>query len=307
MRYRYYICDVFTEHAFGGNQLAVVPDARGLSTRQMQSIAREFNFAESTFVLPAEQGHTNRVRIFTPVREMPFAGHPNVGTAFVLAQTGVLGEFGDKLTVQFEEQAGIVPVSIRRLEGGAVFCELVAPQSLSFGKIASAELVAAAASLAPEDIETSVHLPQETSVGLPFLMTQVKNLAALKRACISMPAFETLRAQGVTPDVHLYTQGDAGADFRVRMFAPLDGVPEDAATGSANCALAGLLAHFNAQSDGIFRWRIGQGAEIGRPSVLDVTAKKERGSVVATRVGGTSVMFAEGYLDVEPAADGEDA
>src|SRR5512141_2700328 len=138
MRYRYFICDVFTDTRFGGNQLAVLPEAAGLTDRQMQQIAREFNFAESTFVLPAEQGHTRRVRIFTPVREVPFAGHPNVGTAFVLAATGELGAIADSLSVTFEERAGLVPVVIRRLDDLRFSCELSAPESLTLGKRISA-------------------------------------------------------------------------------------------------------------------------------------------------------------------------
>src|SRR5438874_6672131 len=119
MKYRYYICDVFTETRFGGNQLAVLPEARGLSDRQMQKITREFNFSESAFVFPAKTGQTRHVRIFTPGGEIPFAGHPNVGTAFILATTGELGEIDSSLTVTFEEGAGMVRVTIYR-EHGAV-------------------------------------------------------------------------------------------------------------------------------------------------------------------------------------------
>ena len=131
MRYRYYICDVFTDRRFGGNQLAVLPAAQGLSDEQMQQIAREFNFAESTFVFPPEHGHTRRVRIFTPKAEMPFAGHPNVGTAFVLAKTGELGA-APSLSVTFEEIAGVVPISIDQRDG-RIWCELAAPEALSLG------------------------------------------------------------------------------------------------------------------------------------------------------------------------------
>ena len=118
MRYQYFICDVFTDTRFGGNQLAVLPDAQGLSDRQMQQIAREFNFSESTFVFPAEKGHFRKVRIFTPAIEVPFAGHPNVGTAFVLATTGGLVEAGGSTTITFEERAGLVPVSVESCTGG---------------------------------------------------------------------------------------------------------------------------------------------------------------------------------------------
>ena len=147
MRYRYYICDVFTETRFGGNQLAVLPKAEGLSDQQMQQITREFNFSETAFVLPPEAGQTRRVRIFTPAREIPFAGHPNVGTAFVLASIGELGEIRESLEVTFEEGAGLVPITIREANGKITLCELTAPQPLSFGITVSARQVAAALSL----------------------------------------------------------------------------------------------------------------------------------------------------------------
>jgi trans-2,3-dihydro-3-hydroxyanthranilate isomerase len=148
MRYQYYICDVFTDTRFGGNQLAVIPFAEGLTTEQMQQITREFNFAESTFVLPAKSGHTRHVRIFTPAKEIPFAGHPNVGTAFTLAATGGFGEIREPMTVTFEEKAGIVPIRIER-RGKGFFCELTAPEKLSLGKRVSPRSVAAAVSLTP--------------------------------------------------------------------------------------------------------------------------------------------------------------
>ena len=133
MGYRYFICDVFTETRFGGNPLAVLPEAEGLSSGQMQQIAREFNFSESTFVLPPEAGHTRRVRIFTPTTELPFAGHPNVGTAFALATAGELGELDESTTVTFEEGAGLVPIRIWKRPGEPIWCELAGPQGLSRG------------------------------------------------------------------------------------------------------------------------------------------------------------------------------
>lgn len=298
MRYRYYICDVFTETRFGGNQLAVLPEAEGLSDRQMQQIAREFNFAESAFVLPAEAGHTRRVRIFTPATEVPFAGHPNIGTAFVLAAAGEFGPVDAAITVTFEEKAGLVTISIQRREGGSIWCELSAPQRLSLGKTVPAQAVATAVSLAADDVVTGTHLPQVASVGLPFLMAEVRDRAALERARVNMNGIDALAAEGVTPDVHLYTRSADEFDIRARMFAPLDGVPEDPATGSANCALAGLLSHYDETSDGRFQWRIAQGVEMGRPSVLEARSEKRGGVVVATWIGGTSVLVSEGLIDV---------
>jgi trans-2,3-dihydro-3-hydroxyanthranilate isomerase len=297
MRYRYYICDVFTDIRFGGNQLAVLPEASGLSDRQMQQIAREFNFAESTFVFPPEAGHTRKVRIFTPATEVPFAGHPNVGTAFALATAGEFGPIDGSITVIFEEKAGLVPVSIHQREG-RIWCELSAPQRLSLGKIISAEMVAAAVSLNPDDIVTRTHQPQVASVGLPFLIAELEDRAALERARVNMNGIDAIAAEGVMPDIHLYTHSADELDIRARMFAPLDGVPEDPATGSANCALAGLLSHHK-EADGSFRWRIAQGVEMGRPSILEARAEKKDGAVVATWIGGASVLVGEGSIEVD--------
>ncbi len=298
MGYRYYICDVFTETRFGGNQLAVLPDAEGLSDHQMQQIAREFNFSETTFVLPAEGTHTRRVRIFTPTKELPFAGHPNIGTAFILATTGELGEVGPSTTVTFEEEAGIVPIAIQRRPGEPVRCELEAPEALSFGSSVSPETVAPAVSLAPDDIVTRTHAPQVASVGLPFLMVELADRGALGRARPNVDGLGALVAAGVPPDVHLYVRSADEVDIRARMFAPLDNIPEDPATGSANCALAGLLAHYAQSRDGHFRWRIAQGVEMGRPSLLEARVEKQAGVVTRTWIGGASVLVSEGTLEV---------
>src|SRR6266480_563814 len=299
MKYRYYTCDVFTETRFGGNPLAVLPKAEGLSDRQMQQITREFKFSESTFVFPARTGHTRHVRIFTPAAEIPFAGHPNVGTAFVLAATGEFGEINSSLTVTFEEDAGLVSVAIRAEQEKIVSCELAAPQSLYLGKTVSAELVAAAVSLNREDIVTDTHDPQICSVGLPFVFTELRDRAALERARINMSGFDTLRDLGVNPQLHLYTRARDGFDIRARMFAPLSGVAEDPATGSASCALVGLLAHYKEERDGSFSWRIAQGVEMGRPSTLVARAEKKDGVVKATWVGGSCVMVSEGIIHLD--------
>jgi trans-2,3-dihydro-3-hydroxyanthranilate isomerase len=298
MGYHYYICDVFTNTRFGGNQLAVLPEARGLSDRQMQQVAREFNFSESTFVLAPERGQTRRVRIFTPTTEIPFAGHPNVGTAFVLGTTGAFGSIEQPVTVTFEEKAGLVPVAIRR-QDGTLWCELSAPERLSLGKTVSAESLASAVSLAPSDVVTTTHLPQVASVGLPFLVAELKDRAALERARVNGPGFDAIAAQGIRPDIHLYIKSADQFDIRARMFAPYDGVPEDPATGSANCALAGLLSHYDPATDGTLSWRIAQGVEMGRPSVLEASAEKREGVVLATRVGGASVMVSNGTIEVD--------
>ncbi|MBT8046991.1 MAG: PhzF family phenazine biosynthesis protein [Xanthomonadales bacterium] len=299
MKYRFYTCDVFTPDRFGGNQLAVLPEAGGLSATQMQQVAREFNFSETTFVLPAEQDHTRKVRIFTPAREVPFAGHPNIGTAFVLASTHALGVIDDQLTVTFEEEAGIVPVSISASGAGSYRCELQAPQDLTLGPVVMPELAAAALSLAVEDINLSVHPPRVAGVGLPFLLVELTGLDPLTRAGFNTKVLESFVEKGISPDILCYIRTRGRFDIKARMFAPLDGVPEDPATGSANCALAALLSHYNPVDSGQFSWRISQGAEIGRPSILDARTSKKDGKVTAAFIGGDCVMVSEGTLTVD--------
>lgn len=298
MRVRYLTCDVFTDLRFGGNQLAVIPDASGLSDAVMQQITREFNYSESTFVLPSTSGCTRKVRIFTPAKEVPFAGHPNVGTAFVLASLGELGDIGDAITVTFEEQAGTVPVEIRRTSNG-FRCVLSAPASLSIGPTLDVATVASAISIDPAAVVTAVHPPQVASVGLPFVMVEVRDRDALARAKLNMTGFEALRDAGVHPDVLYYTRDGGEFDIRARMFAPFDGVIEDPATGSANCALAAMLCHYESTTAGTFSWRIAQGVEMGRPSVLYAEADKRDGRVAAARIGGDSVLVSEGVMTVE--------
>jgi trans-2,3-dihydro-3-hydroxyanthranilate isomerase len=279
--------------------LAVLPQADGLSAQQMQQIAREFNFSETTFVFPAKAGHTRQVRIFTPAREVPFAGHPNVGTAFVLASTGEFGKIKSSATVTFEEQAGLVSITIEASGGRIASCELTAPQPLSLGETVPLPLVANALSVDEKEIVTEMHGAQIASVGLPFIMVELRDRSILERVRINMSGFETLAAHGVMPDVYLYTRVSDGFDVRARMFAPLSGVPEDPATGSANCALAGLLAHYSKQSSGNFSWRIAQGVEMGRPSTLIARAEKRDGIVQTTRIGGRSVMVSEGVIQLD--------
>ena len=302
MRYRYAICDVFTDRLFGGNPLAVLPDAQGLSDRRMQQIAREFNFSESTFVLPPEAGNTRRVRIFTPTKEIPFAGHPNVGTAFVLAATGKLGpDAAASTTVRFEEGAGVVPVAITGRGAGSFFCELTAPEPLTLGEPLPVSEVAAALSLRPEDLDTRAHPPRTASVGLPFVMAQLADRGALERARSNGAALDPLVARGVIPDILFYVRPEKARDefdVRARMFAPLDGVPEDPATGSANTALAALLASLDPKADGELRYRIAQGVEMGRPSVLEARVEKKGGAITAARIGGTSVLVSEGWIEI---------
>jgi trans-2,3-dihydro-3-hydroxyanthranilate isomerase len=303
MKYKFYTCDVFTEERFGGNQLAVFPKASGLSDRQMQQITREFNYSETAFVLPAEAGQTRKVRIFTPAQEIPFAGHPNVGTAFVLATIGELGELRSTQIVTFEEQAGLVPIQIETANGKVTSCELTAPAELSLGETVPVELVAAAVSLDAKDIATEAHPPQLVSVGLPFVMVELHNRAALERVKINTAGFEKVRdhlaGEAVRASIYLYTKATGELNLRARMLAPLSGVPEDPATGSATCAVVGLLAQLNEKPTDSIKLRIAQGVEMGRPSLLSARAEKVEAVVRSTHVGGACVLVSEGTIDVE--------
>ncbi len=290
-------CDVFTDARFGGNPLAVLPDARGLSDEAMQQVAREFNYSETTFVLPAERGGDRRVRIFTPAREVPFAGHPTIGTAFALATLGELGAVAGPGTVTLEEPAGLVPVEVRpRPEG--LWCELRAPEPLALGATYPVDAVAPAVGLAAGDLRTDRHPPRIVSVGLPFLVVELADLGALARSRPDPGALQRLAgSSGGVVDVHLYVRTDGPVDLRARMFAPHDGVPEDPATGSANAALAGLLGSIE-PADGQYAWRIGQGVEMGRPSLLEARVERRGGIVGGVWVGGSSVLVSTGTIEV---------
>jgi trans-2,3-dihydro-3-hydroxyanthranilate isomerase len=297
MTFRFLTVDVFTDTRFGGNQLAVLPAAEGIPDAAMQQIAREFNYSETTFVLPSTTGCTRRVRIFTPTAEIPFAGHPNIGTAFVLATIGELGQVGKETTVTFEEKAGTVPILIQKQTNG-FRCVLSAPKPLSVGEPLDPAVVAAAISVSPSDIVTATHPPQTASVGLPFVFAEVRDRSVLAKARLNMNGFDALKAEGVHPDILFYTRSKDDFDIRARMFAPFDGVMEDPATGSANCALGALLAGYDTTRDGTITYRIAQGVEMGRPSVLFAEADKKAGNVVAARIGGDSVMVSEGQISV---------
>ena len=299
MKYRYLVCDVFTDTRFNGNQLAVLPDAAGLSETQMQQIAREFNFSETAFVFPAEQGQTRKVRIFTPTTEVPFAGHPNIGTAFVLTETGELGSDIVPESICFEEKAGLVPINISQKPSGQRQFELKAPESLTARPFKAVPTIADALSLNMDQIIEQNHPPSAASVGLPFLIVELLNTSALADIQINPESFNNLLAEGSPPYILVYTQNTSNADLQARMFAPLDGITEDPATGSANCALAALLAQYSDLTSGDFCWEVLQGLEMGRPSRLKIRAQKENGSVIGSWVAGTCVMVAEGLIETD--------
>lgn len=302
MPYRYCTVDVFTDKIFGGNQLAVLPDARGLTADQMQSITREFNYSESVFVFPPENpAHARKLRIFTPTNEIPFAGHPTVGTAHVLASIGEIPLTGPETKIIFEEGVGPVPVTIRAKGKEPVFAQLSVAKLPEIGPQAPTRTtLAEILSLDPVDIPGGTTPPQALSCGLPFLIVPLRNRDAVARARVKLDRWEEVLKPFWAPEILVYSR-DAeheGHDVRARMFAPGLSVPEDPATGSACATLAGYLAARDARTDGTLRWVVEQGFEMGRPSVLEIEADKLFGSVTAIRVGGASVMVAEGTLRI---------
>jgi len=251
-------------------------------------LATEFNYAETTFVLPPEDPrHTARVRIFNTTAEMPFAGHPNVGTGYVLAGMGLSKEG----VLRFEELAGIVSVKVKYDPTGAIVgAEIDAPQALSLGLEFTAEQIALCAGLAKEDVLISGHQPVQGSVGVDFVFAEV-TLEALGRARPDVAAFEAL-AEGLEGfsmrlSLHLYARD--GNMIRARMFSPLTGTYEDAATGSANATLGALLLSLT--SDEAAEYVVSQGIEIGRPSLLQVSARRSADGVRASVGGGCVLMF----------------
>jgi len=297
MKRAYVTVDVFTDRKFGGNPLAVVLDAEGLATAQMQAIAAEFNYAETTFVLPPRNAeHTAQVRIFTPKAELPFAGHPNIGTAFVLAHLGkVTGE-----RIVFEEKAGLVRLDVARERGTVAATTLQAPQELSLGAEIAPDVAAACCALSADQIETANHRPLIASCGAALAFVELKSRAALAAAhCQAEQIARHLPAERAL-GIHLYVQAkEESRDIQCRMFAPLLGVPEDPATGAANVALIGLLAHIDQRHDLRMEKTIGQGFDMGRPSVLEASAEKKAGKVVATYIGGRSVPVMQGEIELD--------
>jgi trans-2,3-dihydro-3-hydroxyanthranilate isomerase len=292
--------DVFTDRKFGGNPLAVVPDATALTGAQMQAIAGEFNLAETTFVLPPQdRAHTAQVRIFTPRAELPFAGHPNIGTAFVVANEAARQGRAPADQIIFEEKAGLVRLALVKHGDSVVGARLAPPQALQRGDEVDTEIVAAACSLIANDIETANHRPCIASCGIPLAFVELKTRAGLAsarpRAHVFVKHLPAERITGVLMYVH---DRRDGFDLQVRMFAPLYGIPEDPATGSGNVALAGLLASLRPEADVTLNLRIAQGVDMGRPSLLEAGAEKRGGKIVSMAIGGRCVQMMRGVLEV---------
>jgi trans-2,3-dihydro-3-hydroxyanthranilate isomerase len=299
--FEYVTVNVFTGTRFAGNPLAVFPDARGLTDAQMQALAAEFNLSETTFVLPPDnpQNHA-RVRIFTPKLEMPFAGHPNVGTGFVLASRMV----NPPEHLVFEELAGLVRVHIQRGPDNAITgARIAAPRALSIGIGIPTETVVACASLELADLLTTAHDPLIASVGTPFVIAEVASLEALSRASPDIAAFRSAAAEfgeiSTRFALYLYVRRNGDVTrLRARMFAPFGGVLEDPATGSAAAALAALLTSMAPTENADLHYEIAQGVEMGRPSQIIAGAQKTAEGPVLATVAGSCVNVMRGMVEV---------
>ena len=296
---RFLTLDVFTSTPFGGNQLAVFPDASGIPEGALLPITREFNFSEVTFCYPPEDAaHTRKVRIFTPGGEIMFAGHPTIGTATALALVekaldGTSGRFLLELGI------GLVPVEVRIESETRAWAEFsvvklpeIGPQTPTLNTLA--EIL----SLESADLVGGALSPQAVSCGYPFLLVPLKSVAALSRARMRVDRWEQTLQRFWAPEVFLAARDPEQGPhhWRARMFAPGINIPEDPATGAGVAAFGGWLAMKEAKADGAFAWSVDQGIEMGRPSRLDVSATKIGGMVTAVRVAGRAVLMGEGTL-----------
>ena len=307
--YQFYTADVFTNQPFGGNPLAVFPEAGDLTDAEMQRIANEFNLSETVFVFPPQAPqHTKRLRIFTPQRELPFAGHPTVGAALVLANIGAVACTSAATSITFEEAIGPIPVTIRTRDGRPSQAQFAVAQLPTFGPPAPAPTdVAAALSLSVDDLALEALPIQAASCGIPFLYVPVKHLSGVARARVHMPVWEACVQAYWAPNFYVFTRETVTpqADVHARMFGPEAGVVEDPATGSAAAALAAVLAPTAAQQAGTQHWRIEQGFEMKRPSLIEVEADLSAGAITAVRVGGQAVMISQGTLHVRHEGAGQ--
>lgn len=299
MARRFVTLDVFTTTPHAGNPLAVVLDADGLDTAAMQAIAREFNLSETVFVAaPAEPGHRAGLRIFTPGRELPFAGHPTVGAAVLLAlRDAAEGRGGDVIVL--EEQVGLVPCAVSVTSartGHAIFTLPRLPQELE--PPAALALIAGALGLDRREIGFDRHVPSVVSAGVAFTFVPVSSLEALGRVSLDTTLWSQAIRPADQPNAFAYCQQtrDAGHHFHARMFAPAMGVQEDPATGSAVAAFADVIMRFEQPGDGDHRFTVEQGYEMGRPSQITLEMSVRNGKLASARIGGSAVVVSEGVL-----------
>ena len=297
----YRIYDVFTERRLEGNPLAVVFDSDGLSDQAMQAIACEFNLSETVFVHRAENPvHAASLRIFTPGRELPFAGHPTVGAAIALAEhNGAAPGLG--LVSVLEEKAGPVRSAIRLSADGASFAEFDLPRrSVELGGSPPREGLADALGIKSTEIGFENHVPSLWSAGVPYLLIPVHDLGVAERVEFDPQLWEKVApfAEGHLASAYVYCRGGVhhAARFHARMFATDMGIIEDPATGSAVAALSGAIHRFDALPDGHTATLIEQGVEMGRPSYIHLHIDANGGKVENARIGGHAVCMAEGSL-----------
>lgn len=304
MRCRFITADVFTSRPLEGNPLAVFPDVRGLSDGLMQRIAREFNLSETVFVFPPDDpAHTRKLRIFTPKTELPFAGHPTVGTAYVLAALGEIPLTGDDTRIVFEEAVGPVPVRILCEAGRPVFTQLSVAQLPEIGPPPplAPELLAEMLSLDSGDvISDGEDFPQPFSCGNAFLFVPLSSRDALRRARLRIDLWDKLLADTWASKLYLFCKEPElpGSHYRARMFSPALGIGEDPATGAAVSAFGGYVGLRAREADGTVSRVVEQGFEMGRPSLLHLEVDKQAGEITGVRVGGASVMISEGVMEV---------
>lgn len=303
MKLSFHTLDVFTTRQFGGNPLAVVLGADKLTTEQMQTITREFNLSETTFVMtPDDPAHTAKVRIFFPGGEMPFAGHPTLGTAALLAELKHKPGCSFETKIVLELKAGLTPVKVSRIADRihGIFTAPVIPFHAPVSLPSVAE-TAQALNLAPDDIGFDGHGIASLEGGPRFFYVPVKSRAALEKSKVLEPYWSKLiQPMNGVDTAYIYTRGgDAPAtSFRARMYAPTGGIPEDPATGSATALLAAQLLTAEKLSDGPHRWQLEQGYEMGRPSDLTLEADVNSGTLTAVRVGGSAVRMMSGEFEI---------
>jgi trans-2,3-dihydro-3-hydroxyanthranilate isomerase len=296
MKLSFATLDVFTERRFTGNPLAVVFDADALDDARMQAIAREFGHPETVFVLTPQAGGTARARIFTPSMELPFAGHPTVGTAIILA---LKGHARDASKIVLEEQIGLVPCTAT-VEAGNGYARFVLPElPRSTSPAASVEAVAAALGLSPDDIGFDKLLPSCWSAGNAFTFVPVRGLDAVRRCRPNEASWETAFAAAGGSRAYVFCREtvDALNTFHARMFSFRQSLSEDPATGSAAAAFAALAAQALSLGDGEHRLTIEQGYEMGRPSVMELMLTMQNGKLASASVGGGAVVVTEGTIE----------
>ncbi len=303
MALKFYTLDVFTDRRFGGNPLAVVLEADGLTDSQMQAIAREFNLSETVFVQnSARPAHSAKMRIFTPRSEVPFAGHPTIGTATLLAHLKGPAHNGEADALVILEQAiGTVRVGVRLRNGAPAFAEFDAPKlPAEAGMLPPTDVLAAGLGLIPSEIGFENHTPLCFAAGNTFAFIPVASLEVIRRARVNGPHWERAFEQQGVVGVYLYTRQceHTSSAFHVRMFAPQVGIPEDPATGSAAVGLTGVVHHFDRLPDGTHKRIVEQGYELGRPSQIVLTLIVDGGKLTTVRIGGSVVRVSEGTLTV---------